>query len=262
MRIAVSPDHRLVILASRRKVFIFPQDPASEKLELSGKETGKRAFVALSDLKIGSDGRLYLLDAAGFVEVFDLDGRHLESIDIRHLGVYNPRALAIGPGGELILGDTGRGRVLVCDSKGKLLRQVGRPGRRAGELLEPTSVAVGARGEITVVDGGNDRIQRFDGSGKAVAIWKRDGVQSGHLLPQLAVGLEGRVWVVGGETRDLWLLPLSPTDPVEVFRLSGSAIAGGGTTDPQGRLYLVEKRSGGVLRVSGDCCREKAPAPR
>ena len=75
-------------------------------------------------------------------------------------------AVAIGAEGEVLVLDGKECRVLVFDTKGKLLRRFGRKGQGPGELSGPIGVAVTPGNEILVDDSLNRRLSYFSRDGK------------------------------------------------------------------------------------------------
>ena len=234
LRLAGTPDGRLLVLVPERgRIDSFSaKDFAPGPVATLGP-----AFREPSDVAAGPDGRIYVLDSAGAIYVFTPGHTPERTIDLRPLAVYNPRGLAVTRSGELLVADTGGGRVLVCDSAGRLLRQVGRLGNGRGELVDPMDVAEDGGGNLVVVDAGNGRIERFAPDGSAVAVWPRAGARSGLASPRVDTDPAGAVWVAGGESEEIWRL--DKTGRLTVYRAAAGLRVAGLSARTTGRLFLV-----------------------
>lgn len=70
--------------------------------------------------------------------------------------------------------------VLKFNKEGKLLKQWGSKGSRAGEFSYPQALAVDFQGNVYVADTQNHRIQKFDGEGNFLAMWGGKGSSPGQ----------------------------------------------------------------------------------
>ncbi|HEX9187594.1 MAG TPA: PA14 domain-containing protein, partial [Vicinamibacteria bacterium] len=200
LRVAIDREgHVFVLDPGGRQVWRL--GATSEARPLAGPPEG---WIDPADLSVAPDGRLHVLDAGGFIAVYHGASRPERTLDLRPLGVYNPRGLAVGAR-EILLADTGGGRVLVLDREGRLEGSVGRPGAGPGELSDPADVARDATGGLVVVDAGNGRIQRFRRDGQ-VEEWPSAGRRSGKAAERLDVASDGAVWVGGGGAPEVWRL--------------------------------------------------------
>ena len=135
--------------------------------------------------KEGSTEFLYMCDTArGVVVKATLNGETVYSIGYpEHSEAYKPGAdgkrpkysptnLAIGPNGDLYVGDGyGSSYINQYNSKGEYIRTFGGKGKEAGKLDCPHGITVDHRGStpiLTVADRGNARIQRFTLDGKHI----------------------------------------------------------------------------------------------
>ncbi len=135
--------------------------------------------------KEGSTEFLYLCDTKrGIVVKATLDGEEVFTIgypdqsDAYKPGAdgkrpkYSPTNLAIGPNGDLYVGDGyGSSYVNQYNSKGEYIRTFGGKGTEAGKLDCPHGIIVDRRGPepvLAVADRGNSRIQRFTLDGRHI----------------------------------------------------------------------------------------------
>jgi sugar lactone lactonase YvrE len=146
-----------------------------------GSEPGQ--FLEPWDVAIDDAGYIYVADTWNHrTQKFSAAGEYITSwgglAQVTHNGglehpglFYGPRALAIGPAGELYVADTGNKRVQVFDLDGNYLREFGGRGAGAGQLDEPVGLAIGEQGLVSVVDTWNQRVQVFDAMGLPVQQW-------------------------------------------------------------------------------------------
>jgi hypothetical protein len=135
--------------------------------------------------KDGSTEFLYLCDTArGIVEKATLNGEPVFTIGYPDQSAayqpgadgkkpkYSPTNLAIGPNGDLYVGDGyGSSYINQYNSKGDYIRTFGGKGKEAGKLDCPHGIIVDRRAGapvLTVADRGNARIQRFTLDGKHI----------------------------------------------------------------------------------------------
>ena len=135
--------------------------------------------------KEGSTEYLYLCDTArGVVVKATLAGETVFSIGYPDQSEaykpnaegkkprYSPTNLAIGPNGDLYVGDGyGSSYINQYSSKGEYIRTFGGKGKEAGQLDCPHGITVDHRSGtpiLTVADRANERIQRFTLDGKHI----------------------------------------------------------------------------------------------
>jgi DNA-binding beta-propeller fold protein YncE len=113
-------------------------------------------------------GRIYVTDSVRRrVAVFDVPRRRVFAFGLRDPALRRPVGLAIDASFSVYVADSGRQRIMVYDSLGLLVRQIG-----TDKLLErPVGVAVNAQGtRVYAIDrASNDsdrhRVVMFDGAG-------------------------------------------------------------------------------------------------
>jgi sugar lactone lactonase YvrE len=92
-----------------------------------------------------------------------------------------PQAVAIGPDGNVYVGDQGSHVVQVFTPQGQFVRTIGAAGQRPGELSAVGALAVADDGSLLVADGRN-RIDRFHPGGSLLSSWGRSGSGVGEFL--------------------------------------------------------------------------------
>ncbi|GAB4526317.1 MAG: TIGR03663 family protein [Anaerolineae bacterium] len=164
-----------------------------------------------------------------------------------------PRAVAIGPEGQLYVADSGNNRIQVLDSEGNFIRAWGSAGSGPGQFQEPWGIAVSQAGRVYVADTWNHRVQVFDLEGNYLFSWgsfadtkgEADGTPGVFWGPRdLALDAQGNLYVADtgnkriqvftpeGEYLDQWggggLIPGRFEEP------TGIAIG------PDGSIYVAD----------------------
>jgi sugar lactone lactonase YvrE/4-amino-4-deoxy-L-arabinose transferase-like glycosyltransferase len=185
----------------------------------------------------------YLLDR-GAQRILRLTGQGAaqaeRTIDLSSLATYGPTALATDARGNLFMADTGRDRVVVFDSNGRLSGEFGESGTNLGQLKQPMALSFGPDGSLFVSDWENSRVQRWDAERHPSDAWP---------LPLHAWGMTvdrlGRVFVPDGEHQ-----------LVRVFRPDGTLLAqlggdGGPPIPVDSPSQVVASPDGSTLWVLG-----------
>jgi len=92
--------------------------------------------------------------------------------------------------------------VVVYNTAGERLSQLGWKGGGPGELLEPTDVALDGRGAIYMVDTGNQRVQHLDPWGGYRAEWPIPAA-SPYNGPHLALAPDGPLLITAPEWQQI-----------------------------------------------------------
>jgi phospholipase C len=120
-----------------------------------------------------------LARAPGFRQAF---GQHT---------LADPYGIAIGPGGDIWVADTGHDRIVEFTPSGRLMTSFG------GGLDQPEGIAASAVGRLWVADTGHDRVVEFSPAGQVLAAFGSAGSRPGQLDQPvaLAVSASGDMWV-------------------------------------------------------------------
>jgi uncharacterized protein (TIGR03663 family) len=142
----------------------------------------------------GND-RVVVLDAdGGFVRAFG-SGCALARGECADGQLHAPAGIAIGPDGTVHVADTGNGRVVLFDARGRFLRHWSRvPGAAASPRLldDPTGIAVDpASGRVAVADTGHDRVLVFTREGRLAAELGGAGREAGRFAGPVGVAWSG-----------------------------------------------------------------------
>jgi DNA-binding beta-propeller fold protein YncE/4-amino-4-deoxy-L-arabinose transferase-like glycosyltransferase len=239
------------------------------------------------DVAVASDGSLFVIDRLLHeVHHYDAKGRLLGKITTGSDGPFDdPRGIALGPDGNVLVLESKRTLVQVLTRNGQLVKTIRLPGG-----YYPSNVDVDAAGSLYVADTGQSRVVRLDPDGKVTLIG-RDAAPAALNQPTDVVPVPGgemyvadsanqRVVVFGpdGKLRREWPVPPSATFPgphllvsegsvffshpeggrVLRYDLQGNLLAeiGAGSlmqpvgmaTDEKGILYVVDATARGIFR--------------
>ena len=165
-----------------------------EKLP-AGYEFGDVAAVAVDE-----QDRVYVFNRGPHpMCVFDRDGNFLTSWgeDLFH----HAHGLHMGPDETLYCTDDGDHTVRRCTLSGKVLLEIGVPGRPCAFMSGApfnrcTHTALSPKGEIYVSDGyGNARVHKYAPDGKLLASWGRSGCGPGEFNLPHNICCDGDGWV-------------------------------------------------------------------
>jgi DNA-binding beta-propeller fold protein YncE len=121
-------------------------------------------------------------------------------------GIWGPRGIAVDAQGRVYVADTGNKRILVFDSDGNFIQQIGSEGLSIGQFEEPVGLAFDPRGYLYINDTWNQRVQAFapnaDGSTYSpllqwdIAGWYGESLDN---KPYIASDSQGQIFVTDPE---------------------------------------------------------------
>ena len=218
--------------------------------------TGLGQFNAPSNVVTDNFGNIFVSDTGNNrVEIINLEGpanRRVASgspsfstYGVSGLGngqFNNPIGLAVGPGFNLYVVDSGNNRVQQFNyGSGSLsfVNQWGGSGTANGQFNNPTGIACDVNGNLYVVDSGNDRIQMFNASGVYQTQWGNQGTGNGQFESPYSVGVapDGSVYVSD-----------SALNTIQQFTAGGAYLAQLGGPGPGNGLFT------GVHGIAFDAC--------
>ncbi len=162
--VAVSPDGKQVYIMdaggidSRRHRVVVYSTEGVKLFEFGWRGRGVGEFNLPTQVEVGLDGTVYVLDAGNFrVQVFSSDGQFQRAWGKvgRSFGDFaRPRGLAVGGDGNIYVSDAAFRNVQVFNPKGELLLAIGgkRLLERPGELAMPAGIAVDELQHVYIVD--------------------------------------------------------------------------------------------------------------
>jgi uncharacterized protein (TIGR03663 family) len=217
-------------------------------------------------VKFDPDGQWLASWGSGSADLGDsrratITGSTLAANEADPLGFFGPRSIAIDDAGNVYIADTGNRRIVVTDSDGEYLYQLGYEGSELGAFNEPASIAIDGQGNLYVADVWNSRVQVFqrqaDGqmSPIPVATWRVSGWRPNtYDDPAIAASLDGQVYVsvpsqnlvlaanLRGDIGLRW--GGDGQDRASLNSPSGMAVG------PEGDVYVVNRDSSRVLRFT------------
>ncbi len=107
----------------------------------------------------------------------------------------SPTGIAVDGNGNILVADTGYGRIEKFSPTGTFLSTIGTKGAGHGQLRDPNGIAIDRAGNIYVAEAGNHRVQKLAPDGTFIAEWK--GPEPGFYGPRrIAIGPDGSIYVV------------------------------------------------------------------
>lgn len=169
--VTVFPDGSFVVADGYRNSRIV-KFSADGTLEWEKNQLGREDGTFNLPHGISSDDamNLYVADRDNArVQVFDEDGKHLDTWDMPELG--RPYGIEVGADGRVYVADGGdylngreddpRSQVVILDRDGTILERFGTWGDGVGELRIAHDIAVSPEGDVYVAELLNKRIQQF-----------------------------------------------------------------------------------------------------
>jgi len=107
----------------------------------------------------------------------------------------SPSGIAVDGNGNVLVADTGNGRIEKFSPSGAFLSIIATKGTGHGQLGDPNGIAIDRAGNIYVAEAGNHRVQKLAPDGTFIGEWK--GPEPGFYGPRrIAIGADDSIYVV------------------------------------------------------------------
>jgi DNA-binding beta-propeller fold protein YncE len=107
----------------------------------------------------------------------------------------SPTGIAVDGSGNVLVADTGNGRIEKFSPTGAFLSIIGTKGSGQGQFAQPNGIAVDRVGNIYVADAGNHHVVTLKPDGTFIAEWK--GAELGFYGPRrIAIGPDDSIYLV------------------------------------------------------------------
>ena len=107
----------------------------------------------------------------------------------------SPSGIAVDGNGNVLVADTGNGRIEKFSPSGAFLSTIGTKGTGHGQLGDPNGIAIDRAGNIYVAEAGNHRVQKLAPDGTFIGEWK--GPEPGFYGPRrIAIGADDSIYIV------------------------------------------------------------------
>ena len=171
---------------------------------------GGNGFLNPSDLALGRDGTMYVLNRGGSDGD---DGLHRKrvtvcTVDEEYLGQFStggtgdgqimwPVSIAIDRNENIYISDEALHRISIFDKEWRFITKWGIQGSSDGEFHRPAGIAFDGNDDLLVADGLNDRVQRYTKDGRFLGGWGRSGTGDGEFnMPWgIAIDQVGGVYI-------------------------------------------------------------------
>jgi sugar lactone lactonase YvrE len=153
--VTVGPNGK-VWITDRSRVTKLNEDGEFER-EFGSFGSGPGQFIGPQDVAVDSKGHVWV------AEVFDNRVQELTETGeyLGQLEASYPSAVAVDPGGDVLVPEFGRERVAVFNQNRELLTAFGSEGSGEDQLDWPHGVAVDSKGNVWIADEGNKRIEKW-----------------------------------------------------------------------------------------------------
>jgi sugar lactone lactonase YvrE len=107
----------------------------------------------------------------------------------------SPSGIAVDTSGNILIADTGNGRIEKFSTTGAFLSIIGTKGSGQGQFAQPNGIAIDRVGNIYVADAGNHRVLTLRPDGTFIAEWK--GAELGFYGPRpIAISPDDSMYLV------------------------------------------------------------------
>jgi predicted membrane-bound mannosyltransferase/sugar lactone lactonase YvrE len=253
--IAIGPDDRLYVADSyNHRIAVFDQEGEFVR------EIGAGRLNEPWDVAVSSDGFVYVADTWNHrVQRFALNGEFITEWGHEEFNpdttdptaFYGPRGIAVDTEGNVYVADTGNKRIVVFNSDGEFLAQIGSGGSLTGQLDEPAGIAVTEEGGIYVADTWNQRIQVFNTNGLYLDSWAMSAwYAQTNERPYLEIDSDGRIYISDPNASRILVFSGDGRYLYSFGDLSTISLAGSAIVSDEGSVFVVDTEAGTIQRYS------------
>ncbi len=201
------------------------------------------------------DGRVYVADMTGRIQVFSRDGEFLQVWTMPEHDNGTPTCVSFAKDGRVLVPDTHYSRIAEFTPGGELITLWGSYGSAPGEFIYPTGIAESSAGQLFISEygDGTERVQVFGEDRQFLRTWGAHGDEPGQFNRAMAIamGTDDVVCVADTTNHRLQLFDAQGT----LLRVIGHAGTGRGELKfpqgiaiaPDGSIVLCEY---GANRIS------------
>lgn len=248
---------KIVVTDTVARVAVMFDVPRRKVFPFGHRGDGKGNDTLLKPLGLGMDAKqwIYIADvSARDVKVFDPLGMLVRVIGSKD-ELERPVDVAPNEAGDRIyVLDAGgisseKHRVIVFDTEGNKIKEIGKRGTAEGEFNLPSQLTVGKDGNLYVLDANNFRVQVFSAEGEFIRAWGKVGRNLGNLARPRGIALdnENNVYITDAVFRNFQVF--KPTGELLLFigeqglddKPGQYVLPAGIAVDETNRVYVVDQ---------------------
>ncbi|GAB4539310.1 MAG: 6-bladed beta-propeller [Thermodesulfovibrionia bacterium] len=163
--VAVDGNRLYVVDTHRHQVLVFDKDKGNLLFTIGRNGTDKGEFNFPTNVFVGRDGFLYIMDTLNFrVQIFNKDGGFVSMFGKNGDGsgdFSKSKGIAVDSEGHIYVADAHFDCVQIFDRDGRLLLIFGKTGTGDGEMSLPAGIFIDESDRVYVADSYNRRVQVF-----------------------------------------------------------------------------------------------------
>ncbi len=244
--LGISPDGATLYVADAKTVLVMDSSGKVQKRI----QQGSVRFQEVSDLAVGPDGELFVLDAGnGRIAVLDASGEYLRDLPVNESYSGRSRGLFVDSANHVWIANTPNGQVASFDQSGTLLQSFP---LAPGQETQPVDVAVTSDGTIYATDVVSSQLFQIKAGSSLRQAWNIPVANSGD-GPHLAVGIDDTLYITAPEMglilkltpdgeRQAWAVPWRTDVPPKLV-----GIAAG----PDDQIWAIDSSASLLLSARG-----------
>lgn len=161
---------RLYVVDNRKhQIVVFDLNSGDRLFDIGKRGNEKGDFNFPNFITIDSNGRLYIGDLQGRVQILDQDGgliRYFGKLGDAPGMFARPKGIALDSEGHIYVVDAAFNNVQIFDSEGEVLTFFGEGGEGRGQMVLGAGVAIDSEDRVYVVDQWNARVNVYQYMGE------------------------------------------------------------------------------------------------